>query len=127
MNRYYFSMFLSFKKDIDLDKLEKVLNLNATEKTALKDSYGEFHEKEASFYYRTEEMTEIYSDDEFEKFLFNLSKNLSPLPEIMNEYDGECSFCMVFTKTDNAPCISLSKEAINFLGQLNARFDVDFV
>ena len=127
MNKYYFSIFISFKKDIDLYNFEKAINLEATNLTFLKDSFGEDEEKTADFYYRTDEHSNIYSDDEFEKFLFSLKDNFQDLPEILREFDGECGFSLVFTEVNEPPCISLSKETINFLNFLNARFDVDFV
>ena len=125
MNKYFFSLHLHFYKDIDLVSLEDVLKLKATKLTQLSESKGE--NKCAKFYYQTNEFSKTYSDEEFEKFLFSLKENLEYLPEILSEYDGECSFALVFTEVNDSPCISLSQEAIKFLNYLNARFDVDFI
>lgn len=125
MNKYFFSLHLHFNKDIDVFSLEKLLKLKATKLTPLSESKGEA--KCAKFYYQTKEYSKIYSDEEFEKFLFSLKDNLKDLPAILSEFDGECSFALVFTELTESPCISLSKEAIEFLNYLNARFDVDFI
>ena len=118
-------MHLHFNKEIDLVSLEDVLKLKATKLTPLSESKGE--NKCAKFYYQTNEYSKTYSDEEFEKFLFSLKGNLEYLPEILTEYDGECSFALVFTEVNDSPCISLSQEAIKFLNYLSARFDVDFI
>ena len=125
MNKYFFTLSLHFKKDINQKELENILGLKATHFTPLSESKTE--EKFAHFYYQTDEYSHLYSDDEFERFLISLKDNLTYLPQLMAEFDGECYFSLVFTEVNVEPCISLSKEAISFLSYLGARFDVDFI
>ena len=74
----------------------------------------------------TETMNEIYTDDEFGKFVDAIYGNINDLRPLLNEFDGRCSFCIVFEEMNEKPCISLSKETIEKLYNIGARFDVDF-
>ena len=66
MNKYYFSLSIQFKKDINLNALQDALQIKATKLTPLAESKGT--EKTAKFSYRTESLTNIYTDEEFAKF-----------------------------------------------------------
>ena len=125
MNKYYFSLSIHFKKDIDLYKLQDDLKIKATKLTALKDSKGP--NKSAKFYCKTNSFENIYTDNEFEKFVDSLMENLSVLPNILREYDGKCCFCVVIEEMTEAPCLSLSEKTIANLHKIGASYDVDFI
>ena len=93
MNRYYFSLSIQFKKDIDLDKFQNYLGIEATKLTMLEDSKGP--NKTAKFYYRTESMENIFPDKDFEQFVDDVADKLVHLPQIMEKNDGDCSFSIV--------------------------------
>ena len=125
MNKYYFSLSIQFKKDINLNALQDALQIKATKLTPLAESKG--IEKTAKFSYRTESLTNIYTDEEFAKFVSEIESRLADIKPLLVEFDGFCNFCIVFEELEESPCISLSEETIAKLGRLGASFDIDFI
>lgn len=125
MNKYYFSLSIQFKKDINLNVLQDALQIKATKLTPLAESKGT--EKTAKFSYRTESLTNIYTDEEFARFVGEIESRLADIKPLLAEFDGFCNFCIVFEELEESPCISLSEETIAKLGRLGASFDVDFI
>jgi hypothetical protein len=125
MNKYYFSLSIQFKKDINLNVLQDALQIKATKLTPLAESKGT--EKTAKFSYRTESLTNIYTDEEFARFVSEIESRLADIKPLLAEFDGFCNFCIVFEELEESPCISLSEETIAKLGRLGASFDVDFI
>ena len=125
MNKYYFSLSIQFKKDINLNVLQDALQIKATKLTPLAESKGT--EKTAKFSYRTESLTNIYTDEEFARFVSEIESRLADIKPLLAEFDGFCNFCIVFEELGESPCISLSEETIAKLGRLGASFDVDFI
>ena len=125
MNKYYFSLSIQFKKDINLNVLQDALQIKATKLTPLAESKGT--EKTAKFSYRTESLTNIYTDEEFARFVSEIESRLADIQPLLAEFDGFCNFCIVFEELEESPCISLSEETIAKLGRLGASFDIDFI
>lgn len=125
MNKYYFSLSMQFKKDIDLNWLQETLKIKATKLTELKDSKGA--NKTAKFYCKTKSFENIYPDEDFAKFVDGVVDNLADLPQIMQQYDGSCAFCIVFEDMHEKPCLSLSTKTIQNLYKIGASYDVDFI
>ena len=123
--KYHFCIHLNFKKDIDVAKLEKHFGLSAYKLTFKKDAKD--REKTAKIWYRTEDFTNIMVDECFENFVLKIKDNFVDLPQFLQEYDGKCVFQIVFKELHEYPIISLSKDVIEILNQLNASFETDFL
>ena len=124
MNKYHFTLSIQFDSDYDVQGLKKILNINPTSITPFNQSLGS--KKSAKFILKTKTLTNIYTDEMFEKFLLSIKDNLKPLPEILEKNQGYCSFGIVFEEFDEKPCISLNRETIKILCDLHANYDVDF-
>lgn len=122
---YHFSLFLSFKKDVDLQKLEKLLNIHATKITPLKDSVGKI--KTAKMWFKTRNFKNANCHLTFEKFLISLYDSLKNIKTILEEFQGELWIDIVFTKSSSAPSICYTKNAIKYLSLYNANSCVDFI
>ena len=105
--------------------MQNDLKIKATKLTYLKDSKGPI--KSAKFYCKTNSFDNIYTDNEFEKFVDGMVDNLTVLPNILKEYDGECCLCIVFEEITEKPCLSLSEKTIENLFKIGASYDVDFI
>lgn len=125
MNKYYFSLSIQFKKDINLNVLQDALQIKATKLTPLAESKGT--EKTAKFSYRTESLTNIYTDEEFAKFVSEIESRLADIKPLLAQFEGFCNFCIVFEELEESPCISLSEETIAKLSRIGASFDIDFI
>lgn len=122
---YHFSLHLSFKKDVDVDKLEKQFGLTAYKKTYLKDAKGP--EKCAKIWFRTNDFTEVNTDEMIEKFAEKIFDKFKDLKQILSEQDGKAYFGLVFTQVKERPVIALTYKTIKMFEQLGFSFDVDFV
>ena len=125
INKYYFEIGIEFKSDYDVKKLEEILGVKASAMVSLKDAVGPV--KTAKFFYKTNEFTEIYADELFERFLIDFQTKVEDLKPILSTNNGEITFSIVFTRLDVKPCISLSSKAISILDSIGARYDVDFI
>ena len=125
VNKYYFEVCIEFKTDYDVKKLETILGVKSSVMIDLKDAVGPV--KTAKFIYKTKDMTEIYTDEMFEKFLIEFDSKANDLIPVLKENDGEIAFSVIFTRLDVKPCLSLSQKAVDILSKLNARIDVDFI
>ena len=123
--RYHFSLHLNFKKDVDVDKLEKQFGLSAYKKTFLKDCKGP--QKCAKIWFRTNEFTDVNTDEKIEKFTEKIFDNFKNLKQILNEEEGSARFSLVFTETNERPIIGLTLKTIERFKELGLSFDVDFV
>lgn len=124
MNKYHFTLSIQFDKDYPVSELKNILNLEPTSITPFNQSLGS--KKSAKFTLTTKTLTNIYTDEMFEKFLLSIKDNLKQLPEILEKNQGYCSFRIVFEEFDEKPCISLNYETIKILSDLHANYDVDF-
>lgn len=125
MNKYRFAISIHFKSDYDVEKLDEILKIQPTKITPLEKSLGK--EKSAKFYYKTKEMTDIYTDNMFEDFVAQIAPNLAPLPQILKENNGTCVFRIVFDEISEKPCLSLSNKTLGILHNLGASYEVDFI
>jgi len=125
MNKYRFAISIHFKSDYDVEKLDEILKIQPTKITPLEKSLGK--EKSAKFYYKTKEMTDIYTDNMFEDFVAQIAPNLAPLPQILKENNGTCVFRIVFDEMSEKPCLSLSNKTLGILHNLCASYEVDFI
>ncbi len=121
---YHFSFHIRFKSDVDVYKLSKNFNLEPYKLTSLKDSKGK--NKTAKMWYRTKDLNEIYTGDEFEVYVLKMKEIFKDLPNILNSFEGECEFCIIFTDLNEKPCINLTQKTIDALHDLNASVDFDF-
>ena len=125
VNKFYFTISLSFNKDCNLDNLEKQFGIKAYKKINLNESKAPV--KQAKLIFKTDEFEEIYTDEIFEKFVLNCKDNFKGLKEILNENDGVCYFNIVFTSLKDKPCLSMNNVVLTTLSELGASFDVDFI
>lgn len=121
---YHFSLHLNFKKDVDVDLIEKHFKLQAYKKTFLKDSKG--NEKTAKIWYKSKDYTDVYTDEAIEKFAINMLQNFDDLKGILTKNDGEATFTLYFTETKERPVIALTFKTIQIFEKLGLSFDVDF-
>lgn len=125
VNKYYFEICIEFKTDYDVKKLETILGVKPSTMVYLNDAVGPV--KTAKFIYKTKDMTEIYTDEMFEKFLMEFNSKVDDLNPVLKENGGEIAFSIIFTRLDVKPCLSLSQNAVYILSKFGARFDVDFI
>ena len=123
--KYHFSFHIRFVKDFDVFSLSKKFNLEPYKLTLLKDSKGT--NKTAKMWYRTKDITNIYTGDEFEKFVIKINEIFKGINEYLDLYDGSCEFCIIFTELNEKPCIDITKKTINALNELKASVDFDFL
>lgn len=86
MNKYHLSLHLQFKQDVDVNKIEKELNLVAFKKSLLKDSKGT--NKTAKLWFKTPDITDNNTFDVIEKFVENLKDTFYKIGEFNKLYDG---------------------------------------
>lgn len=122
---YHLSLHLSFNQDVDVDKLEKHFKHTAYKKTFLKDSKG--NKKTAKIWYKSSEFTDVNTHEQIEKYLEKIYPDFIDLKEILQKYDGECVFSLIFTLTKERPIISLTTKTIQLMEKLGMSFDVDFI
>lgn len=125
VNKYYFEVGIEFKSDYNVKNFEEILGVKPSVMVDLKDAVGPV--KTAKFIYKTKDMTEIYTDEVFEKFLIEFDSKADDLIPVLKENDGEIAFSVIFTRLDIKPCLSLSKKAVQILSKFGARIDVDFI
>ena len=124
---YHFSLHLNFKKDIDVEKLEKMFKIKAFKLTSLKDSKGDAEHKRAKIWYKSADFNEINVDEHIEKFMSKIFENFKGLKELLKEFDGRAIFSLIFTQMTERPIIALTSKTIDMLGKLGLSFEVDFV
>lgn len=124
MNKYHFTISIHFKSDYEVKNLENILKLKPYSVTSFENSRGK--EKSAKFVYRTSTLTETYTDELFEQFVNKVKTKLLPLPEILKNNNGTCTFRIVFDELNEKPCLSLSNKVLAELYKLNANYDVVF-
>ena len=123
-SKYYFEFSLNFEKDFNVSELESVLGLKASKLVSYENSKAE--NKTAKFIFKTEEISEIYTDFEFKKFLNTYKDKLKCVTSLLKSNNGTLNFCIVFTELKDKPILSLDKESIQILAELNADFEVDY-
>ena len=124
MNKYHFTLFYSFKKDIDIDLFEKVVGVKAYKKNSLKDSKG--LNKSAKYWIKTEDFSNPDSANELEKFIKQVEPKLVLTQPFLKQYDGFVRITLYFNETKDKPYIALSPESMKILSENNVKFDVDF-
>ena len=124
MNKYHFTLFYSFKKDIDIDLFEKVVGVKAYKKNSLKDSKG--LNKSAKYWIKTEDFSNPDSAMELEKFIKQIEPKLVLTQPFLKQYDGFVRITLYFNETKDKPYIALSPESMKILSENNVKFDVDF-
>lgn len=121
---YHFSLFLNFKNDVDVDRLEKYFKIDAYKKTFLRDSKGP--EKTAKIWYKTKEISDVYTDEAIERFILQIYDNFANLKQILKVNNGSACFTLYFTDVKERPVIGLTLKTIEMLEKLGLSFDVDF-
>ena len=124
MNKYHFTLSIRFKNDYDVKNLQKILKLKLYKVITYSESKG--NEKSAKFIYRTDTLTNIYTDDLFAKFIEQIKPKLDKIKEILQTNNGVCVLRIVFDELKEKPCIGLSAQTIALLNDLSADFEVDF-
>lgn len=124
MNKYHFTLFYSFKKNIDIDLFEKVVGVRAYKKNSLKDSKG--INKSAKYWIKTEDFSNPDSAMELEKFIKQVEPKLVLTQPFLKQYDGFVRITLYFNETKDKPYIALSPESMKILSENNVKFDVDF-
>ncbi len=124
---YHFSLHLSFKKDVDVKQLEKSFGVKAYKLTFLKDSKGDDEHKSAKIWYKSPDYNEVFVDEKIEQFTTQMFDNFKDLKSVLDEFDGRCSFSLIFTQTKERPVIALTRKTIEMFAKLGLDFDVDFV
>ena len=123
-NKYHFTLFYAFKKDINIDLFEKAMGVKAYRKNSLKDSKGQ--NKSAKYWIKTQDFTNPDSAMELEKFIKQIGPKLALSQPYLEQYDGFVRITMYFDEIKDKPYIALSPESIKILAQNNVKFDVDF-
>lgn len=124
MNKYHISLHLQFKKDCDVNKIEKFLGIESYRKNLLKDSVGE--NKTAKLWFKTIDYTNPDTYKVLCGFIKELSPKLSLVKEMINEFDGKATLTLYFEEFHDKPYIKLDYEEMNILSQNKIDFDVDF-
>ncbi len=123
--KYHFSIHINFLQDVDVKKIEQYLGLQAYKLTYKKDAKDK--DKTAKIWFITEDFCEINVDDCFEKFLLSLEDKFLNLPELLKEFEGKCTFEIIFKELHEYPIISLSRKSIELLNKFNSSFETDFL
>ena len=121
---YHFSLHLNFKRDIDVDAVEKHFGIKAYKKTAYKDSKDK--EKIAKIWYKSKEYTDVNTHLVLEKFAQNMATYLKDLKNFLAANDGSAIFTLYFTSAKERPIIELTPTVIDIFQKLGASFEVDF-
>ena len=124
VNKYYFDLAITFESNYDVKNLESIIGLKPAYVVSYEDSTGPV--KSAKFIYQTKETNNLYSDEEFSKFVWELRNDLIVLPQILKENNGKITFYIVFTQIHDKPIISLDSRTIKLLAELGARFEIDY-
>ena len=123
-NIYHFSLHLQFKKDCDVNALEKEFGYTAYRKNLLAQSKGK--NKTAKLWFKTKNMDAPNTYERFVAFLNRLEDKL-PLIKKYNElYDGFTTLTIYFDELHAKPFIKLAAEDMKKLGSAGIAFDVDF-
>lgn len=123
-NKYHFSLSIHFYSDYDVQNLEKIIKIKPYKTTSYSKSKGE--KKCAKFVYKTDILSDVYTDDMFAKFVAQIQPRLQDLKAILKQNNGKCNFRIVFDELNRKPCLSLNHETIAILDDLDANFEVDF-
>lgn len=121
---YHFSLHLKFKKDIDVDAVEKYFGIKAYKKTTYKDSKGK--EKTAKIWYKSKEFIDVNTHLVLEKFAQNMVVHLNDLKSFLIANDGVAIFTLYFTSAKERPIIELTPTVIGIFQKLGVSFEVDF-
>ena len=68
-----------------------------------------------------------YNDDMIRSFKNFINNEKKILCDFIQTNNLKSSLCIVIKKTDELPGISISNENLNFLTELNANIDIDFI
>lgn len=123
-NKYHFSLHLHFQKDCDVDKLEKIIGLQAYRKNTLKESKGQ--NKTAKLWFKTSDYDNPDTYAVFEKVLSKMKEKLEIIKLANEKFDGKTTFTLYFDELNQKPYIRLSKEDMELLSKNGISFDVDF-
>lgn len=123
MNKYHFTLNISFASDYDVENLANILKIKPTKVTKYGESVGK---KSAKFIYKTQTFDDVYTDEVFAKFVNSIKANLEPLPQILSQNNGTCTIRIYFEQFDEKPCLSLANEVLGILYNLKCDYDVDF-
>lgn len=125
---YHFNLILTFDKDINIEKLERLIGIKAYKKIHLKDSlFGEDNKKTAKIWFKSEDFSNLNTFETIEKYLLNIKENFKDISHILKEFSGEFAFQLVFNKINERPIIEFSTKNIEILQQIGASFSVDFI
>lgn len=127
MLTYYFDVYAHFKKDIDVDAIEKEIGKKAYKKVSLKDSKGSAEHKCAKISFRTNESHDVYVGELFSQFVESTKSLFGVINKYLNDYEGTLTFCIVFTNFGENPSINLSNKTMSTLSDMGANFDIDFI
>ena len=122
---YHISLHLDFKKDVDVNEIEKHFGIEAYKKTSFVDSKGPH--KAAKIWYRSKESTSINTDMAIESFTRHIFEYFVDLKKVLAENSGKATFGLIFTKTNERPIIALTPATIEMFAKLGVSFDVDFM
>jgi hypothetical protein len=140
-NKYYFGIFLEFEEDYDVESIEEKIgykphrvltreeHAKRVEKAVVYEADGSTHKitPKAMFLYKTKEMTEVFVDDDFAKFVIEADKKLENFISELKENKGQVTFKIIFTELKDKPCLSFNKEVIKILAKYDAEIVVDYV
>ncbi len=123
-SKFYFEFSIKFDYDYDVKSLENLLDIKPTRVITFDTCKAP--QKFSSFIFNTQEYAHEYVDQVFEQFLAKVEPKLTKLPEFLQQTKGELDFCIVVTDSTYHPTISLSRQAIRILNNLNATYQVDY-
>ena len=123
--KYHFSFCLYFKKDANVEELEKLFGIKAYKLTKLSEAKST--NKRASIWYRTEDFTSVMIGECFDNFVEKIKDNFVELPQVLQQFEGECEFSVVVDEMDEKPSISINENTIKTLAYFGASYDVDFL
>ena len=124
MNKYHFTLSIHFESDYDVNNLENIISLKPYKTTLYSESKGDT--KSAKFLYKTESLSDVYTDEMFERFIKQIQPKLQLLKDILKENNGSVFLRIVFDELSEKPCLSLNSSTIAILNDSSANFEIVF-
>ena len=124
IDKYHFSIHLQFKKDCDVNMIEKEIGLTAYRKNNLTESVGK--NKTAKLWFKTDDFTLSDVFSVLDNFIKTFETKFSLINKFNQTFDGNTTFTLYFEDCKIKPFIKLSPKSMEILSKNNIFFEVDF-
>ena len=120
---YHFSLFIEFKKNIDVNEIANRYKVKPHKITTYEKSVSPV--PSAKLWYKSKDLSDFDVGEQFYQFLLFIKENFSDLKQVLAENNGGANADIIIEEMPEYPAIYFTKETIELLSELGLEVDTD--